>query len=279
MPRSPDPKKVFLVLMLAVWLGGCSFYADSSQNQNAPAVSGQNAAIEIYGNVSDAGEDQDNFLLIGAGSALSYNNTRGTANWIAWKTSRNDLGDAVQRPEFRPDTRLPSGLKRIVSTDYSGSGYDRGHLVPAADRFGSPEIFGDTFLMTNIVPQTASLNQFPWQQLESYVRGQVRRGWNAYQIAGVYGKAGELKKRVAVPTNCWKIVLFLRAGVTLDRRTRIIAVDMPNSDGLEDQNWQRFTTNIRSIEMKTGYNFFADLPADLQEILETRSELSFRKTK
>jgi endonuclease G len=152
-------------------------------------------------------------------------------------------------------------------------------LVPAADRFGVPDIFGETFLMTNIVPQTRSLNQYPWQKFESYVRAEVRRGWVAYQIAGVYGQIETLKGRVAVPSNCWKVVIFLRPGAepsAANDRKRVVAVDMPNGDGLEDQTWQRFRTNIRSIETKTGYNFLAALPAELQETIETRTEQSFR---
>lgn len=282
MNRAPIANLACVTLMLSAVLAGCSFYQEAGQSNTAetpPAPQNNlNAAVSVFGNISDAGEDRDNFLVTGDGSAFSYSNSRGTVNWIAWRTSRSDLGEAVERPDFRPDPRLPGGFKQIASTDYSRSGYDRGHLVPAGDRFGSPQTFGETFLMTNIVPQSSDLNQYPWQKFESYVRGQVRRGWDAYQIAGVYGEQGFLKNRVVVPTNCWKVVVFLRPGGMIDQRTRVIAVDMPNIDGIEHQTWQRYRTNIRSIEGKTGYNFFAALPAGLQEILETRTELSFRKT-
>ena len=278
MKRAPIANLAFVILMLSAAFAGCRFYQESQPGGPGtppPAPqSNSNAALSVFGNISAAGEDRNNFLVVGAGSAFSYNNARGTVNWVAWRTTSTDLGESIQRPDFRPDPRLPSGFTRIVTSDYSGSGYDRGHLVPAADRFGSSEIFGETFLMTNIVPQSADLNQFPWQKLESYVRGQVRRGWDAYQIAGVYGEQATLKDRVVAPTNCWKVIVLLRPGGQLDRRSRVIAVDMPNIDGLENQIWQRYRTNMRGIETKTGYNFLAALPADLQETIETRSELS-----
>lgn len=268
--------------MLSAVLCGCRFYQEAGQNDggNVPQTQNSpNAAVTLFGNVSAADEDPNNFLVNGEGSAFSYNNVRGTVNWIAWTTSNGDLGENLDRPDFRPDLRLPAVFRRVVSTDYSGSGYDRGHLVPAADRFGSAETFGETFLLTNVVPQTPSLNQYPWQQFESYVRAEVRRGWTAYQIAGVYGEIDTLKNRVVVPANCWKVVVLLRTGAPLsitNNRKRVIAINMPNIDGIENQKWQRYRTNIRSIEEKTGYNFFSALPADLQETIETRTEQSFR---
>ena len=267
--------------MLAAVLCGCRFYQETEQTNPTPAPPAAqnipNPVISLFGNISEAVDDPVNYLVKGDGSTFSYNNSRGTVNWVAWTTTKRDLGESVERPDFRPDARLPGGFRRIVSTDYSGSGYDRGHMVPAADRFGHIELLGETFLMTNLVPQTKALNQYPWQQFESYVRGQVRRGWDAYQIAGVYGEIETLKGRVVAPTNCWKVVVLLRSGAQtsiMNDRTRVVAVDMPNIDGIERQSWKRYRTNIRNIEAKTGYNFFAASPADLQEIIETRTELS-----
>jgi endonuclease G len=159
--------------------------------------------------------------------------------------------------------------------DYSGSGYDRGHMVPSADRFGDPESNSETFLMTNIVPQTADLNQYVWEKLERYARGIVRRGSDVYTIAGVYGQKGRMKGGVIVPTNCWKIIVVLPPGgsaMTIDGSTRVIAVDIPNESGIKNIYWQKFRVPVRQIEQKTGYNFFSDLPQDVQDRLETRAD-------
>ncbi len=233
-----------------------------------------------FGNPSNAVMDagsSENYLVVGEGSAFSYNNSRGTINWISWKTTRADLGDSIPRPNFRPDPRLPAHFRRIGYYDYSGSGYDRGHMVPSADRFANTKLNEETFLMTNIIPQTSALNQFQWEKLESYSRSQARRGFDVYTIAGVYGKKGVLKSKVVVPTNCWKIIVMLPSSLSIDKisqRTRVIAVDIPNIEGIENDRWENYKTTIRDIEKKTGYDFFASMQRDLQNTLETRMEMS-----
>jgi endonuclease G len=279
MPQALTFVKFASVLMLALVLLGCGSFIDTDRTNSAPQsipTQTANSAVEYFGNVSNAGGDPDNYLVVGEDASFSYNNDRGTLNWTAWKTIEADLGDNVGRPDFRPDPRLPAGMKRIISTDYSGSGYDRGHMLPAADRFGNLELLDDTFLMTNVVPQSKTLNQYPWQNLESYVRAQVRRGMDAFQIAGVYGNVGTIRGKVTIPTNCWKIVILVPSGSSisdLDRRIRVIAVDMPNRDGLEHAKWQTFATTVRDIENKTGYDFLNYLPKDVQDSLETRTQL------
>jgi endonuclease G, mitochondrial len=235
-----------------------------------------------FGNPSNATQDatnDENYLLLGEGSAFSYNNERGTINWISWKTTQSDLGNSIPRPDFRPDPRLPGNFQRIGYYDYSGSGYDRGHMVPSADRFANPKLNEETFMMTNIMPQTGALNQFPWEKLESYARSQAWRGFDVYQIAGVYGEQGILKRKIVVPTNCWKIIAFLPRGRPADRidaRTRIIAVDMPNRKDIENDAWGKYKTTIRAIEEKTGYDFFVSMPKELQNQIETRIETRSR---
>ncbi len=232
-----------------------------------------------FGNPSKATSqpsDRDNFLIVGEGSVIAYNYSRGSANWVSWRTTRADLGDSIPRPDFMPDPRLPDGYRRVGYYDYSGSGFDRGHLVPSADRFANAAANEETFLMTNIVPQKGSLNQYAWQQLESFARTQARRVGDVYQIAGCYGELERLKNKVTAPTNCWKIVAVVPRGKLvseLDRRMRIIAVDMPNSDGIENERWERYKVTIREIENRTGIDFLHYLPQDSQDRLETQMEI------
>lgn len=230
----------------------------------------------LFGNPSDATADPanpDNYLLVKRSFVVSYNNQKGTANWVAWRTTLNDLGQTRQRPAFAPDQTLPSGFTIIKPTDYTGSGYDRGHLLPNADRLADPELNAETFLMTNIVPQAAGLNQFTWEKLESYSRRLARRGSDVYTIAGVYGQERRLRRRITVPTNCWKIIVVLPPGGTngdVNGQTRVIAVDMPNVESIAKDRWQKYKTTVRSLEERTGYNFFSNLPPELQDVLEMR---------
>lgn len=274
------------ILAAAALLPGCRAISDrlwpgqdtASNSASAPAASAKIPHMPL-GNPSGATPDAsnpDNFLIAGNAYTLSYNNSRGTMNWVAWTTTAGDLGKSLERPDFRPDSRLPPGFTRVLPTDYSKSGYERGHMVPSADRFGKPDENAETFFMTNIVPQTADLNEFVWQKLETYSRSLVRRGFDLYTIAGVYGENGRIKGRVTVPTNCWKIIVVLPAGSGISEvgsGTRVIAVDVPDVGGIRGDNWRKYRTTVRSIERKTGNNFFDSLPQERQDALENRVDV------
>lgn len=250
--------------------------ANTNSNQSAPIISSVHLAFGNPSNATQDPSDDDNFLIVGEGSVLSYNESRGGVNWVAWRTTRDDVGDSIPRPDFRPDPRLPKWYDRIGYYDYSGSGYDRGHMVPSADRFANPRLNEETFMMSNIVPQTGALNQYPWNDFEMYVRSQAWNRRDVYQIAGCYGEAGRLKNKITVPTNCWKIAMIMPRGRTpdkLDTSTRILAVDMPNIEGIENDKWRKYQTTIREIEQRTGLNIFADRPQELQDAIETRKEM------
>ena len=276
--------KLLAIVTIALAAWGCGGLHDRFRvNTNvSDANSAQPPKIDsvhfAFGNPSNATTDEageTNFLVVGEGSVFSYNNSRGSANWVSWRTTREDLGPSIPRPDFRPDPRLPRWYNRTGYYDYSGSGYDRGHLVPSADRFANPRLNEETFMMSNIVPQAGALNQYPWNKFEMYVRSQARR-MDVYQIAGCYGEAGRLKNKVTVPTNCWKVAMFLPRGRShrqIDQRTRLVAVDMPNVDGIENESWEKYRTTIREIEQKTGLDLFSQHPGELQDAIETRKEM------
>lgn len=272
--------RVILLIVVAL-ISSCGFKGSSTKpddNQKTETPKSPVATSELlpFGNPSAATSDlsdKNNFIVMHDSFILSYNNERGTLNWIAWRTTRADLGSRRDRPRFTTDENLPAGFKRIQYYDYSGSGYERGHMVPSADRFSDVRRNEETFNMTNIVPQTGDLNEHPWQDLESYARSLAYRGNETYTIAGVYGEKEKLRGKVSVPTNCWKVIVVFRRGVSrnrLDQTTRVIAVDMPNEYGIANASWQQYKTTVRNIEAKTGYDIFNLLPRDVQEAIETR---------
>ncbi|MCV5696585.1 DNA/RNA non-specific endonuclease, partial [Escherichia coli] len=87
-----------------------------------------------FGNPSGATPDvanENNYLMPKPQYTLSYNRMKGTANWVGWRLASNWIGSTPRQDNFRPDTSLPNGWYQVTSQDYSGSGYDRGHMCPS----------------------------------------------------------------------------------------------------------------------------------------------------
>src|SRR5262245_40535463 len=106
-----------------------------------PIVRSEDSPHLKMGNPTQANSNPDNknnFLMVKPYYALSYNNVRGGPNWVSWRLSKEDLGTARRFP-FKPDPDLPSGFKQIQPSDYSNSGFDRGHMCPHSDRTKTTE--------------------------------------------------------------------------------------------------------------------------------------------
>ncbi|PZV10720.1 MAG: nuclease [Pseudanabaena sp.] len=223
----------------------------------------------------------DNYLMLKPEYVLSYSKSRNIANWASWQLNKSWMGEAKRQNNFRPDPALPKGWYRVVTRDYGGSGFDRGHLVNSEDRGQSVEVNSSTFLMTNIVPQAPDNNQGGWEKLESYSRKLANQGKELYIIAGGFGTGGEgssgkvsqLKGKITVPETMWKVILVLDdpakglEGVTAS--TRMIAVLMPNKQG-RNNKWQDFCVSVDDVEKLTGYDFFSSVPPDIQEKIESK---------
>lgn len=224
------------------------------------------------GNPSQAGSAPDNYLLVKSQYALSYNRSRGTPNWVSWQLDSTWLGNADRQDDFRPDESLPAGWERIRHGDYTGSGYDRGHMTPSADRTRSEADNSATFLMTNIIPQTPENNRGPWKELEEYARDLVRQGKELYVVAGVYGKGDRIGDgKVTAPTHTWKAILVLDRSGDITEKSRIIAVDIPNRDRLKS-DWQDYIVTVDDIEASTQYDLFANAPDAIEKTLESRRD-------
>lgn len=216
----------------------------------------------------------DNYLMVKNQYTLSYNQSKGTANWVAWQLNKSWLGDAERQNNFRPDSTLPAGLLRVTPSMYSGSGYDKGHIAPSGDRTKTVEDNSSTFLMTNMMPQTPDNNRNTWGNLEDYCRGLVSQGKELYIVAGPFGSLGEpLKGKVTVPKSTWKIVVALDTpgsginGITAN--TRVIAVNIPNEQELNN-DWRAYKVSVDELEKLTSYDFLSNVSPNIQEVIESK---------
>ncbi len=278
----------WLVLIVVLAIGAYLYW---QRRHISPPSAGVPAASQpvwlgvnmLLGNPSGASADPakgNNYLLDKKYFVLSYNSDMGRPNWVSWKLTAADLGNAPRKQLFDTDTDLPRTLQRIAHQDYSSSGFDRGHLCPHSDRAANQAMSDATFVMTNIFAQAPNVNQKAWANLEDYCRALVRRKHRLYIIAGPHGQGGQGsagKKeligkgghRVAVPSDCWKIVVDVAGGDAADElgnitaKTRVISVWMPNDNDAVGENWAQFRTSPARIEQATGLQFFTNLPDDV----------------
>jgi len=235
----------------------------------------------LLGNPSNATNDvanENNYLMIKPQYSLSYNRNRATANWVAWRLDTSWLGVAPRQDDFRPDPALPAGWYQVLDTDYSGSGYDRGHMTPSGDRTRSVADNSTTFLMTNMVPQIPANNQGAWEDFESYCRTLAQTGQEIYIVSGVAGNIGTIAGgRIVVPQYTWKVALVLPNGDNdlqrITKGTRTIGIIVPNFPPLNiNATWREFRVSVNEVENLTGHNFFTNVPKITQEMIERRRD-------
>jgi endonuclease G, mitochondrial len=262
------------VLGMIILLVGCTLLLPDPGTSNANLLLGNPTSA------TTSTLNPTNYLISRPQYALSYNRDKGIANWVSWQLNPNWLGNLPRR-DFESDPDLPEGWYRVTSQDYTGSGFDRGHLTPAADRNRTSADSRAVFYMTNIFPQAPDNNRGPWEQLESECRAWVRQGKELYIIAGGAGSGGVgergkrmaiARNKIAVPASTWKIVVVLDrpgSGIeTITTATRVVTVLMPNQQGIKTKNWQDFRTSVDTVEAITGYDFLSNVPKPIQDFLE-----------
>ena len=238
----------------------------------------------LLGNPSNASADianENNYLMVRPQYSLSYDRSEATPNWVAWRLDSVWVGSSPvpRQDDFRPDTTLPAGWYQVTDQDYSGSGYTRGHMCPSGDRTNTIPNNSATFLMTNMVPQTAANNTGPWEDLESYCRFLAGQGNELYIIAGPNGNIGTIgatQNRIVVPNVTWKVVLVLPNGSDdlnrITRSTRAFGVIMSNQSINQNAPWRNFRVTVNAVENLTGYDFFSNVPRAKQEIMERQRD-------
>jgi endonuclease G len=244
----------------------------------------------LFGNPSNAQTSlttNTNYLIDQGYYVESYNSTKGTPNWVSWHLDASNTTNATGRLDnFAAFSGLAPGFYAVQNNSYSGSGFDRGHNCPSADRTSSVDANSATFLMTNMIPQAPQNNQQTWANLENYLRQQVTSGYEVYIIMGSYGTGGVGSAssatvntinsgHVNVPSNVWKIAVILPVGngdiSRVTSSTRVIAVNTPNINSI-GTDWKNYIVTVRDIETATGYNLLSNLPQTIQDAIEVKKD-------
>jgi endonuclease G len=196
------------------------------------------------------------------GYSVSYNSRYKQANWVAYLLTRAETNKRYERGEFFAPDPLITGTD--FSIDYQKSGYDRGHLAPAADMGYSMETMVQSFYYSNMSPQVPRFNRGIWKKLEMQVRNWAVEFDSLYVVTGPIFDSIMLTigpHRVAVPKAYYKVLLQKRNGTWEG-----IGFILPNSNTKVD--FKDYVTSIDNVEEITGIDFFWKIDDKIEIKLE-----------
>ena len=200
--------------------------------------------------------------------SLAYNEEYEQADWVAYELTKESLQakNVPRAKRFNSDPKVKT--QSAVHSDYSHSGYTRGHLAPAGDMAFSSDAMKQCFYMSNMSPQTRQCNNGIWKELEETVRD-----W-AYKKGSVYINTGPIfydngtptigkKNKVAIPDAFYKIIL--------EKGTeKSVSFIIPND--VSNRHLKEYQVSINEVEEQTGINFFSGL---LDEEAESIKEIKY----
>ncbi|MBQ0071238.1 MAG: DNA/RNA non-specific endonuclease [Spirochaetales bacterium] len=210
-------------------------------------------------------------IVAHTGYTLSYNEEYEVPDWVAYELTRDEV--AVQAVDRKDNFRADAAITTLSAdlNDYKGSGFDRGHMAPAADFRWSPESMDDTFFLSNMCPQTHAFNAGIWSDLESAVRTMAYDNETIYVVTGPVLTDGPYetigKNKVAVPKRFYKVILdYTDPGI----KAIGFLMDHENSK----QPLSTFAVTVDEVERVTGIDFFPLLPDEEEELIESTLDLS-----
>jgi endonuclease G len=193
-------------------------------------------------------------VIAHAGYSLLYNEAHEQASWVAYELTAKETKKIYDRTDrFLVDPKVKKGSAN--DKDYQGSGYDRGHLAPAADMTWSIESITESFYYSNMSPQVPYFNRVIWKALEERVRSWAVENDALYIVTGPVLRKGLPTigaNRVSIPEYYYKVILDYR-----DPVVKGIGFIMPNMTSTVPL--QAYAVSIDSVEVLTGLDFFPSL--------------------
>ena len=230
---------------------GSWLYADSVRQYNVRSATITNLEIPTA--------NSKDIIIKHAGYSLLYNETHEQANWVAYELTKEETNKVYDRTDkFITDPKFITGTANDI--DYSGSGYDRGHLAPAADMGWSSTAMAESFYYSNMSPQLPGFNRGIWKKLEALVRTWAVENYSLYIVTGpvlTNGLQSIGANTVSVPNYFYKVILDY-----YEPDIKGIGFIIPNAGSSEPL--QNFAVTIDSVEKFTGIDFYPRLP-DVQE--------------
>ena len=271
-------REIRIAIVMAIVIAAFAFRAISRNEQQPNAY--DNESVAVNDRVST-----DSLLVVRTNPALkseivrytgmdlSFNSDAHEPNWVAWELTADETTGPVKRSsKFIADIDVAGSA---MPSDYTNSGYDRGHKAPAGDMKWSPEAMQETFYMTNICPQAKPLNTGAWKNLEEKCRVWACAEGAVYIVCGPVLTDGMSERigesGVVVPKRFFKVVLAPNA-------------DPPRGIGFLMDNakvkggMQAAATSIDEVERVTGHDFFSSLPDEIEDAVEAQNDFNLWNT-
>lgn len=199
------------------------------------------------------------------GYTVSYNADYRIANWVAYELTAEEVNNKkVERSnKFVSDPDVKGAT--ATNEDYTRSGYDRGHLAPAADMKWSAKAMRESFYLSNICPQIPGLNRGVWNDLEGQCRMWAKDNGSLYIVTGpVISEDMKLlgKNRVAIPNAFYKVIVYHTG-----KQYKGIGFLFDNKDYNESLS-KSMAVPIDRVEKVTGIDFFPAIPDEEEEAME-----------
>ena len=203
------------------------------------------------------------------GFSLGYSYKYRQAVWLSYTLTAQTLQakQVRRRDKFKPDPEVK--FHPVRPQEYAHSGYDKGHLAPAADMTYSVSSMENSFLMTNISPQIPGCNRGIWKRLEMQVRRWAIKEEKLYIITGpVFSEKPSVmgKAAIPVPTAFYKVILDLTPPM------KMIGFIVPNQTS--KRRISSFAVSVDKVERITGYDFFSELDDEAEKQLEKKFDTS-----
>lgn len=163
-------------------------------------------------------------------------------------------GQASRSDDFQEDPSVPEQFRSRLQ-DFKKSGYDRGHMAPAADFQYDATAMSSSFLLSNMVPQQHNANAGVWSQIELFARKQARKRKEVYVMSGPLFSSPNVRvvgNNVCVPDATFKVIY--------DRNTNeSIAFIVPNSTNASDKGPRDYVVSVAQLSQMTAINFSPSL--------------------
>jgi endonuclease G len=204
------------------------------------------------------------FVINHTGYSLVYSEPHEQAIWVAYELTKEETIKKFERTDkFLIDPQVKT--KTANDKDYSGTGFDRGHLAPASDMAWSSTSMAESFYYSNMSPQSPSFNRGIWKRLEELVRTWANDNNSVYVVTGPV-LSSDLQtigaNKVSVPNYFYKVILdYNSPGI------KAIGFIIPNTGS--KALLQNYAVSIDSVEALTGLDFFTSIPDEQEEAIES----------